>query len=163
MCPVLDKATREHTREKSHEEEKEHRKELSHCLSKVLTVHLLTLLASILLLSLLLLRRPSVSSLGLVAEKHEVEEFFRVDKVVISIVVKVAAMEVMATSTSGARPTRLMSLERIRVPELVILAALGWIRQARHGCIDFLKSLIGIRRVILIGMHFQTLLLVCFL
>ena len=161
---MLDKATREHAREKSDEEEEEHREELSHCLAQVLTVHLLTLLTSaVLLLPILLLLWSHVAAARLVAEKHEVEEFFRVDKVVNSIVVKVAAMEVMATSTSGARPTRLMSLERIRVPELVILAALGWIRQARHGCIDFLKSLIGIRRVILIGMHFQTLPLVCFL
>ena len=124
MCPVLDKATRKHTREKSHEEEKEHRKELSHCLTKVLTVHLLTLLASILLLSLLLLRRPSVSSLGLVAEKHEVEEFFRVDKVIVSELVKVTAMEVMSTSASAGLPTRLSSLETISIPKLVILAAL---------------------------------------
>ena len=127
MCPVLDKATREHTREKSHEEEKEHRKELSHCLTKVLSVHLLTLLASILLLSLLLLRWPSVSSLGLVAEKHEVEEFFRVDKVVVSELVKVTAMEVMSTSASAGLPTRLSSLEIISIPKLVILAALGWV------------------------------------
>ena len=127
MCPVLDKATREHTREKSHEEEKEHRKELSHCLTKVLSVHLLTLLASILLLSLLLLRWPSVSSLGLVAEKHEVEEFFRVDKVVVSELVKVTAMEVMSTSASAGLPTRLSSLKTISIPKLVILAALGWV------------------------------------
>ena len=161
---MLDKATREHAREKSDEEEEEHREELSHCLAQVLTVHLLTLLTSTrLLLPILLLLWSHVAATGLVAEKHEVEEFFRVDKVVISKVVKVAAMEVMATSTSGARPTRLMSLESIQISELVILAALGWIRQARHGCIDFLKGLIGIRRVILIGMNFQTLPLVCFL
>ena len=76
---------------------------MSHCLAEVLTVHLLTLLTSILLLSLLLLRRPSVSALGLVAEKHEVEEFFRVDKVIVSELVKVTTMELMATPASSAR------------------------------------------------------------
>ena len=125
MCPILDKATREHTREKSHEEEKKHRKELSHCLSKVLTIHLLTLLASILLLSLLLLRWSS-ASLGLVTEKHEVEEFFRVDKVIISKLVEVTAMEVMSSASAGL-PTRLSSLKTISIPKLVILAALGWV------------------------------------
>ena len=126
MCPVLDEATGKHAREKSHEQEKEHRKELSHCLAEVLTVHLLTLLTSILLLSLLLLRRPSVPALGLVAEKHEVEEFFRVDKVIVSELVKVTTMEVMATTpASAARTSRLSSLESIGIPKLVILATLG--------------------------------------
>ena len=98
---------------------------MSHCLSKVLTIHLLTLLASILLLSLLLLRWSSVSSLGLVAEKHEVEELFRVDKVIVSKLVEVTAMEVMSTSASAGLPTRLSSLKGISIPKLVILAALG--------------------------------------
>ena len=160
---MLDEATWEHTREKSHEEEKEHWKELSHCLAEVLTVHLLILLTSILLLSLLLLRRPSVSALGLVAEKHEVEEFFRVDKVIVSELVKVTAMEVMATPASAARSSRLGSFESISIPKLVILSTFGRVWETRHGSIDFLKSLISLRRAILIGMYFQTLLPVCFL
>ena len=160
---MLDEATWEHAGEKSHEEEKEHRKELSHCLAEVLTVHLLTLLTSILLLSLLLLRRPSVPALGLVAEKHEVEEFFRVDKVIVSELVKVTTMEVMATPASAARTSRLSSLESIGIPKLVILAALGSVWETRHGSINFLKSLISLRWAILIGMYFQTLLPVGFL
>ena len=143
MGSVLDKAAREHAREQSDEEEKEHRKELSHCLAKVLSFHLLTiLLTSLLLLSILLLLWSHVSATGLVAEKHEVEEFFRVDKVIISELMKVTAMEVMSTPASGARPTRLMSFKGISISKLVILAALGWVGETRHGRIHLLKRLI---------------------
>ena len=97
------------------------------------------------------------------AEKHEVEEFFWVDKVIISELMKVTTMEVMASPASGARPTRLSSFKSISISKLVILAALGCVRETRHSRIDFLKSLISLRRAILIGMYFQTLLPVCFL
>ena len=59
------------------------------------------------------------------AEKHEVEEFFRVDKIIVSELVKVTAMEVMATPASAARSSRLGSLKGISIPKLVILATFG--------------------------------------
>ena len=50
------------------------------------------------------------------AEKHEVEEFFRVDKVIVSELVKVTTMEVMATSASAADDTTCRSvLHSIRI------------------------------------------------
>ena len=97
------------------------------------------------------------------AEKHEVEELFRVDKVIVSKLVEVTAMEVMSTSASAGLPTRLSSLKTISIPKLVILAALGCVRETRHSRIDFLKSLVCLRCTILIGMHFKALFPVCFL
>ena len=56
-----------------------------------------------------------------------------------------------------------LSFKSISTSKLIVLSALLWIRQYRHGLVDAFECFICIRCIVLIRMHLQTLLPVGFL
>ena len=155
MGPILDKPTGQDRGQESDEKEEEHGGELAENDSDVLL-----LVPSLLLTPLLLLGSHATTS-RLMPKEHEVEEFFRRHKLLI-VKVEVAAAEArMATS---AAPTCVLSfLEGSCTSQLIVLPALVRVVQCAHGLIDSLESVVGLRRVVLIRMNLQTLLMICFL
>ena len=161
MGTILHETPRQHARKKRDEKEQKHGEHLSqenpHVCVLFLPIAIPSLLSMVLSLVVMALLSGSAGS-GLLAEEHEVKELLGRDKLLIKVA-EIAPMEVMVAAR-GAATLRLSPLESIRVTDLVVLAALGGVREARHGRIQLLEGLVGLGCTVLVRMHLETLLLV---
>ena len=154
---VGDEASRHHTWCQCDEEEKKHGHELSENYADIF----LLITTALLLSSILWLWLTSITLLWLMPKEHEVEEILGGDEITIVKASKVATLEVVPT-TSSATWVRFSALEWIWVANLIILTTFLWIGKNCHGLIDFLEGVVCLRWGILIWMHLEALLLVCF-
>ena len=159
---VLHETTRQHAREKRHEKEQKHGKHLSqenpHVCVLFLPIAIPALLSMVLSLVVMAMLSWSAGP-WLLAEEHEVEEFLGRDKLLVKVA-EIAPMEVMVVVAGGASALRLSPLEGVRVADLVVLASLGGVREARHGRIELLEGLVGLGRTVFVRVHLEALLLV---
>ena len=86
------------------------------------------------------------------AKEHEVEELLGGDKVSIVELTEVASLETRVATTTSSTLV-LFPFESISTSQLVVLSALLWVRQYRHGLVDALERLVCVRCVVLIWVH----------